>query len=234
MKAITIKQPWAEMIVAGIKDIENRTWRTNFRGRILVHSAKTRVPKSEIIESYPLPAARKAIKELEDGGSIHHTSAIIGSVEIVDCVQNHPSEWAEKGVWNWVLAHPIKYDKPILDVKGQLSIWEYDLLQHKDNPYTYMEFYSSFAKFDERPKDGWYRVMREELTKLSKEEFLNRTVDLIREMPIMAETLDMQYFRNDKGETTAQIWVTPEVSHYLSPEELSSFTDRINKSITNS
>ena len=39
MKAITIKQPWASLIVHGIKDIENRTWRTNYRGRVLIHAA---------------------------------------------------------------------------------------------------------------------------------------------------------------------------------------------------
>ena len=51
--------------------------------------------------------------------------AIIGSVEIVDCVQNHPSPWAEKGVWNWVLANPILFPEPI-PAKGKLSFWEYD------------------------------------------------------------------------------------------------------------
>lgn len=39
MKAITIKQPWASLIVHGIKDIENRTWLTHFRGRVLIHAA---------------------------------------------------------------------------------------------------------------------------------------------------------------------------------------------------
>lgn len=39
MKTITVKQPWASLIVEGIKDIENRTWKTNFRGRVLVHAA---------------------------------------------------------------------------------------------------------------------------------------------------------------------------------------------------
>lgn len=42
MKAITIKQPWASLIVSGLKDIENRTWKTNFRGRVLIHAGKTR------------------------------------------------------------------------------------------------------------------------------------------------------------------------------------------------
>jgi hypothetical protein len=41
MKAITIKQPWAFLIVEGVKDIENRTWKTNFRGRVLIHASKT-------------------------------------------------------------------------------------------------------------------------------------------------------------------------------------------------
>ena len=39
--------------------------------------------------------------------------AIIGSVEIAGCVQNHPSIWAEKGAWNWVLANPVMFPEPI-------------------------------------------------------------------------------------------------------------------------
>lgn len=63
---------------------------------------------------------------------------IIGSVEIVDCVINHPSIWAEKSyriydrvhnndyqiIYNWVLANPIKFPKPI-PCKGKLSFWDY-------------------------------------------------------------------------------------------------------------
>ena len=44
-----------------------------------------------------------------------------------ECVQNHPSVWAEKGVWNWVLKDAVLFDKPIRDVKGKLSFWEYEL-----------------------------------------------------------------------------------------------------------
>ena len=38
MKALSIKQPWAWLICAGYKDIENRDWSTKFRGRIYVHA----------------------------------------------------------------------------------------------------------------------------------------------------------------------------------------------------
>ena len=47
MKALTIKQPWAYLIIHGGKDIENRTWRTKYRGRILIHAAKADDKKSK-------------------------------------------------------------------------------------------------------------------------------------------------------------------------------------------
>lgn len=125
MKALTVKQPWADLIVIGQKDIENRTWKTNFRGRIYIHAGQ------RIAEVYP--AILPLSKEFDPVGMElakilsrrEVTSAIIGEVDIIDCVQNHPSEWAEKGVWNWVLANPVKYDEPILNVKGAQSFWEY-------------------------------------------------------------------------------------------------------------
>ena len=40
MKALSIRQPWAWLIVNGHKDIENRSWPTRFRGPVLIHAAK--------------------------------------------------------------------------------------------------------------------------------------------------------------------------------------------------
>ena len=40
MKALSIRQPWAWLIVNAYKDIENRTWSTDFRGRVYVHAGK--------------------------------------------------------------------------------------------------------------------------------------------------------------------------------------------------
>ena len=54
-----------------------------------------------------------------------NTSAIVGSVIIEKCVQNHPSVWAEKGVWNWVLKDAEFFHHPIKDVKGKLGFWDY-------------------------------------------------------------------------------------------------------------
>ncbi len=40
MKAISVRQPWAELIVSGKKKIEIRSWKTNYRGYLLIHASK--------------------------------------------------------------------------------------------------------------------------------------------------------------------------------------------------
>lgn len=146
-KAISIKQPWASLIVAGIKDIENRTWATKYRGPLLIHAGA--FDPGEIYQylNHQQVAAMSKIWGLIPK---LHRSAIIGQVDIVDCVINHPSVWAErtegyeehikdfwgnknwrkesqsKPIYNWVLANPVQFDEPILNVKGKLSLWEWE------------------------------------------------------------------------------------------------------------
>ena len=141
MKALSIKQPWASLIAHGIKDIENRTWKTNFRGRIYIHaSAKESGSVLDLLDSEQF---EEWTKYLNTKNRIPEKpySAIIGEVDIVDCVINHDSIWAEKTefaqsgnqrfykdkpIYNWVLANPVIYEKPILNVKGKLSFWEFE------------------------------------------------------------------------------------------------------------
>lgn len=143
MKTITVKQPWASLIVDGAKDVENRSWPTKYRGRILIHASIK--PDYDIINTAN-PSIYNAIKIKDylfkdDIDAYCAVGAIIGSVEIVDCVINHPSIWAEKTlisapkinwlenkelspVYNWVLVNPIKFPEPI-PAKGKLSFWDY-------------------------------------------------------------------------------------------------------------
>ena len=131
MKTISIKQPWASLIAHGIKDIENRTWKCpkKYIGqRVLIHASKKPADfwdsSQEISERID-----KFLSEISKSGtnwSRYPFGAIIGSVVISDCVQNHPSVWAEKGCWNWVLKDAVLFDKSINDVKGKLNFWEYN------------------------------------------------------------------------------------------------------------
>ena len=40
MKCLTIKQPWASLIIDGYKKYEFRSWKTNYRGKIFIHAGK--------------------------------------------------------------------------------------------------------------------------------------------------------------------------------------------------
>ncbi|MEG1402373.1 ASCH domain-containing protein [Bacteroides sp.] len=137
MKAITIKQPWTSLIVHGIKDIENRTWacpKKYIGQRVLIHASGFRGKKFEInlTDEQAKDAFATIAKECMFGSLPF--GSIIGSVEIVDCVQNHPSVWAEKGVYNWVLANPILFANPI-PAKGKLSFWDYhDVIEEGGKP----------------------------------------------------------------------------------------------------
>ena len=132
MKAISIKQPWASLIAHGIKDIENRTWKCpqKYIGqRVLIHASKK---SADFWDSSPeiSEIVNKFLSEISKSGtdwSRYPFGAIIGSVVISDCVQNHPSVWAEKGVFNWMLKDAVLFDRPIENVKGKLSFWDFNI-----------------------------------------------------------------------------------------------------------
>jgi len=171
MKTLSYKQPWAWLVAVGIKPIENRTWKLPDRyigQRVLIHaSGKREVEESNNHNLHPLDClslqqkielgdkyytGRNGIDRFE----LYNISSIIGSIEIVDCVLNHSSIWAQHWVkkwkkngefideveipiYNWILANPILFPEPILNVKGKLGFWDYDLLpeyqeQEKNNP----------------------------------------------------------------------------------------------------
>lgn len=122
MKALSIRQPWAWLIVHGGKDIENRTWHTKHRGRFLVHASAgcTRKQWSEAV-SFALeaglikhPAEVPPINELLRGG-------IIGSVDLVDSVDTSGSAWY-MGEKAFVLRDPKPL--PFTQLKGRLGFFE--------------------------------------------------------------------------------------------------------------
>lgn len=114
MKVISIRQPWAWLIIHAGKDIENRDWCTNFRGPVAIHASKFVPTPAEIskIETSMKVQIRRI--ELRYGG-------IIGTAEITDCVSEHASPWFFGG-YGFVLVRPrpVKFH-PLL---GRLGIFE--------------------------------------------------------------------------------------------------------------
>lgn len=123
MKALSIRQPWAWLIIHGGKDIENRDWPTNYRGRVLVHASKG-MTKNEWSDAWDFAHGSGASpKAVEAGVNFHNIErgGIIGSVEIVDCVQFHHSRWF-MGRYGFVLANP--QPQPFRPFKGMLGFFD--------------------------------------------------------------------------------------------------------------
>jgi hypothetical protein len=99
-KALTVKQPLAWLIVSGFKDVENRSRRTHHRGPLLIHAGLDKslfnVDEAEYIkEKYGVDIP----DELDFG-------AVVGVVDVVDCVETSKSKWHMPGHFGWVLANP--------------------------------------------------------------------------------------------------------------------------------
>lgn len=116
MKALSIRQPYAWLIVNGHKDIENRDWATNFRGRVLIHAGLT----------YPKRDYRDDAEDYPDqyGGSYPARESMIGGIvgvaTITGCVDRSDSKWF-MGPYGFTLtdAKPL----PFVPCKGMLGFF---------------------------------------------------------------------------------------------------------------
>lgn len=147
MKAISLTRPWTELVLAGVKDVENRTWRTRATGWLIVHGAR----------SYD-PAALELVRQLGDEGmltggdyanldscSMHKSTAevgYLGAMRVTGCHESDTldclaagrdltrgtdlgvcSPWAFPGQWHWTIAEVLRFAVPIQGA-GHLGVFE--------------------------------------------------------------------------------------------------------------
>ena len=124
MKVISIKQPWASLIMSGYKNYEFRSWKTNYRGKILIHAS--------------LNTDKDAVDKYKHLNLDYPTGCILGEVNITDCIKvdsvfENDLKQVDNIVYNsnyigqyaFKLENVIKYKTPIL-AKGQLGIWNFN------------------------------------------------------------------------------------------------------------
>jgi len=125
MKVLTIKEPWASLIIEKYKEYEFRSWKTNYRGKILIHAG--------------LSLEKDMANRFKEYNLEYKCGYIIGEAELVDCIKvdedfnnylkglnplvygksNHVENYA------WKLENIKKYDNPIF-IKGKLGLWNYN------------------------------------------------------------------------------------------------------------
>lgn len=128
-RALSIRQPWAELILLGRKRYELRRWKTSYRGPILVHAAQR-------IEKLAASEAGLAIDRLATG-------AFVGQVDIVDCEPSTPeiadelrqahayfSEWVPN-LYAWKLEQPLQMPEPI-PYRGSLGLFRVYGIERQD------------------------------------------------------------------------------------------------------
>ena len=129
MHALSVMQPWATLIVLGVKRIETRPWRTSFRGRLAVH-ASSRLPHDfdDLCRREPFRSVL-----LRAPWTRPPRGVLLGTVEVRDCVHVEDLDTisAEErslgdyapGRWAWLLADP----QPLpwlIPFRGRLGVFE--------------------------------------------------------------------------------------------------------------
>ena len=125
MKVLTIKEPWATLIIEKYKEYEFRSWKTNYRGKILIHAGLT--------------VEKLNMERFKDYNLKYNPGCIIGEAELVDCIEVNETfenmlmeinplvygKSKHERKYAWKLKNIKKYDKPI-PIKGKLGLWNYN------------------------------------------------------------------------------------------------------------
>lgn len=142
LKVLSIRQPWASMIVRGLKRFEIRTWSTPYRGQLIIHASSatpTKALADEVFEEFPELGelmSRVGIASLKDLRALPR-SAIVGVVTLVDVLDSE----AVKGLatvddatildevddanFHWLLSNAVEIE-PVTGINGKLNLWKLD------------------------------------------------------------------------------------------------------------
>ena len=125
---MTVREPYAWAIMVGAKDVENRSRRSNYLGRLYIHTSLTEdVDAVEAIVErvaadlgVSASAARAKYRRHRERG----LGKIIGRVEMFGCAVSHKSEWFD-GKYGYLLHNPVRLRQPI-PAKGSTAMpWKY-------------------------------------------------------------------------------------------------------------
>lgn len=176
---LSVPNPRSYLLCAGIADVENRGFATDYRGPIHIHSTGRYAFRGmPDMSTYPVPVIHEfneilaQIQELDrgsrfisipDGGvrvalknedrqsdrslaeyallsdvysayrrdpdaPFFHVRAIIGTVELVDVVEDSSSPWAQTGYKHWIFRNAVLFREPITGIAtSRTGLWKHDL-----------------------------------------------------------------------------------------------------------
>lgn len=121
MMALTVCQPYAELIARGIKTVENRTWPTRYRGQLAIHAGKSQQWREPDLEAeFKLPAM--------EFGAVIAVARLTDVVSYTDIPFEHGAlVWDRfaSGPWCWVLKDVVRLEAPVPE-RGRPRLWPVD------------------------------------------------------------------------------------------------------------
>ena len=145
-KALSFRQPWAQLVIMGEKSLDLRTWRTYYRGPLAVYASRTVEKEACVLHGFDP-------KKMTTG-------AVIGIVELVDIQMLDEGAYQAKidqhlsgrryreGLYGWKLANPWELERP-QPVRGRLNLFEVEILLDEFNA----DVTETFTPIDERISD---------------------------------------------------------------------------------
>ena len=154
MKALTLTQPWATLILLGAKTYETRSWATTYRGPLAIHAAQGLAPvggKRGLRQIIDQPAFFEALRALVPQNDRYcdvdailrylPLGAVLGTCRLLRCIPTDPVRGAldvtqfqdehafgdfSPGRYAWQLGDVQAYAQPI-PAKGELGLWEWEV-----------------------------------------------------------------------------------------------------------
>lgn len=122
MKCLSIRQPFAELIISGRKSIELRPWNTNFRGQFLVHaSGNVDYESCTFFKTDPNTLARRAVV---GKAILYGVKEYANQKEFLEDLEKHlaTAKYATSR-YGFLIKDPVRFKKPIY-VPGRLGFFD--------------------------------------------------------------------------------------------------------------
>lgn len=155
MHCLSVKNPWAYLICAGVKQIEYRSRNTSFRGTIHIHVSGEGHTTTDAFRAEPnkllwrsSPKLMHMLREArgDPRAIVFPSGRIIGSVELVDV------ERYDDVSYGWILDKAQFLDKPLDGIKGRMGLWTYEPSSPVESQESVVNDYVSYAAAE--PEDA--------------------------------------------------------------------------------
>ena len=130
MKVLSLTEPYATLIKKGVKTIETRSWKTNYRGKLYIHASSTRISREYKANQELMSLVD--IEELSYGNIIcccELTDCVLMTDSFIEEIMKNRNEYKSgiyaPGRYAWILRNIAVLDQPI-PAKGHLGIWNLD------------------------------------------------------------------------------------------------------------